>query len=188
MYKSRGLSAIFQLFGAASIQVCSSGNQISNIGVDMPTIQTAAFREAVKPAVTLPSLSLQSKLAPLVSERATQTLRKNTNREAVCRTSRRLPAFLPSCIALWNSLPVSCTSYSSSHTFLASFGQVLFFSMFLVTRPRSIWLNNKKKLRITKSKLLTVGPLHVALADSTEWTSQILHGYCEEEEELSPSP
>ena len=30
--------------------------------------------------------------------------------------------------------------------------------------------------------------LHVALADSIEWTSKFLHGYCEEEEELFPSP
>ena len=65
-------------------------------------------------------LSLQSKLPPLASKRATQTLRKNTFRQAVCKTSRRLLAFLPSCIALWNSLPVSCTSCSSPHTFLAS--------------------------------------------------------------------
>ena len=64
--------------------------------------------------------SLQSKLPPLASERATQTLRKNTFRQAVCKTSRRLRSFLPSCIALWNSLPVSCTSCSSPHTFLAS--------------------------------------------------------------------
>ena len=30
--------------------------------------------------------------------------------------------------------------------------------------------------------------LHVALAVSIEWTSQFLHGYCEEAEERSPSP
>ena len=28
----------------------------------------------------------------------------------------------------------------------------------------------------------------MCVADSIEWTSQFLHGYCEEEEELSPSP
>ena len=64
--------------------------------------------------------SLQSKLPPLVSERATQTLRKSTFRQAGCKTSIRHRSFLPSCIGLWNSLPVSCTSCYSPHTFIAS--------------------------------------------------------------------
>ena len=41
-------------------------------------------------------------------------------RQSVCKTSRRLRSFLPSCIVVWNSLPVSCTPCSSPHTFLAS--------------------------------------------------------------------
>ena len=42
-----------------------------------------------------------------------------------------------------------------------------FFSLFLVTRPRSFWLKTKKKkkkLRITKSELLTVGVMRTTLA------------------------
>ena len=69
-----------------------------------------------------------------------------------------------------------------------------FFSMFLVTRPRSFWLKTKKK-KIWGSQNQSCWPsvscaqhLHVALADSIEWTSQFLHGYCDEEEELSPYP
>ena len=54
----------------------------------------------------------------------------------------------------------------------------------------------KKKLRITKSEPVDrrchAHNMHlhvtVALADSIEWTSQFLHGHCEEEEEISPSP
>ena len=44
-----------------------------------------------------------------------------------------------------------------------------FFSMFLVTRPRSFWLKpkKKKKLRIAKSELLTVGVMRATLARCT---------------------
>ena len=73
-----------------------------------------------------------------------------------------------------------------------------FFSMFLVTRPRSFWLKTKKKKKKKKNwgsqnqscwpSVSCAQHLHVALADSIEWTSQFLHGYCDEEEELSPYP
>ena len=77
-------------------------------------------------------------------------------------------------------------------------GHVLFFSMFLVTHPRSFWLKTKQnkkktedhKIRACWPKVSCAQHLHVtvALADSIEWTLQLLHGYWEEEEELSPSP
>ena len=81
---------------------------------------------------------------------------------------------------------------------LAHYRPCAFFSMFLVTRPRSFRLKTKKKKKKTEdNKMRACWPkvscaqhLHVtvALADSIEWTSQFLHGYWEEKEELSPSP
>ena len=62
-----------------------------------------------------------------------------------------------------------------------------FFSMFLVTRPRSFWLKTKKKKKKKKKKnwcsqnqscwasVSCAQHLHVALADSIDWTSQFLH-------------
>ena len=75
----------------------------------------------------------------------------------------------------------------------------IFFSMFLVTRPRSFWLKTKKKkkkkLRITKSELLTVGIMRrntCALHLQTRLTGRryffTVFARTIEEEELSPSP
>ena len=53
-----------------------------------------------------------------VSTRASQTLRKRTIVMPLCRLE--LIPFLPSCITLWNSLPLSIISCSSSPPFLSS--------------------------------------------------------------------
>ena len=55
-----------------------------------------------------------------VSTRASQTLRKRTIEMPLCRLELRRRSFLPSCITLWNSLPLSITSCSSSSSFLSS--------------------------------------------------------------------
>ena len=55
-----------------------------------------------------------------VSTRASQTLRKRTIEMPLCRSELRRWSFLPSCITLWNSLPLSITSCSSSSSFLSS--------------------------------------------------------------------
>ena len=55
-----------------------------------------------------------------VSTRASQTLRKRTIEMPVCRLELRRRSFLPLCITLWNSLPLSITSCSSSSSFLSS--------------------------------------------------------------------
>ena len=54
-----------------------------------------------------------------VSTRASQTLRKRTIEMPLCRSELRRRSFLPSCITLWNSLPLSITSCSSSSSFLS---------------------------------------------------------------------
>ena len=103
--------------------------------------------------------------------------------------------------------PFSCTLVKCDRSAASISGVVLlfflqscyyrpcaFFSLFLVTRPRSFWLKTKKK-KNWGSQNQSCWPsvscaqhLHVAPADSIEWTSQFLHGYCDEEEELSPYP
>ena len=55
-----------------------------------------------------------------VSTRASQTLRNRTTEMRLCRSELRRRSFLPSCITLWNSLPLSITSCSSSSSFLSS--------------------------------------------------------------------
>ena len=55
-----------------------------------------------------------------VSTRVSQTLRKRTIEMPLCCSELRRRSFLPSCITLWNSLPLSITSWSSSSTFLST--------------------------------------------------------------------
>ena len=67
-----------------------------------------------------------------------------------------------------------------------------FFSMFLVTRPRSFWLKKKKtedhKIRDVDRRCHVRNTRTLHLQTRLSGTSRFLHGYCEEEEELYPSP
>ena len=60
--------------------------------------------------------ALRAQLPTCLSVLAKQSLRRDTLAMPLCRTQRRLQSFLPSTVALWNSLPstvLSCTSVSS---------------------------------------------------------------------------
>ena len=64
--------------------------------------------------------SLRKKVPPPVESRSSMSLRRSTLRQVVCHTERRLRSFLPSTVALWNTLPVSVTSCSSCSDFLSA--------------------------------------------------------------------
>ena len=64
--------------------------------------------------------ALRAQLPTSVSARAKQSLRRDTLAMPLCRTQRRLQSFLPSTVALWNSLPSSVLSCTSLSSFLVS--------------------------------------------------------------------
>ena len=64
--------------------------------------------------------ALRAQLPTCVSVRAKQSLRRDTLAMPLCRTQRRLQSFLPSTVALWNSLPSSVLSCTSVSSFLVS--------------------------------------------------------------------
>ena len=64
--------------------------------------------------------ALRAQLPTCVSVRAKQSLRRDTLAMPLCRTQRRLQSFLPSTVALWNSLPSSVLSCISLSSFLVS--------------------------------------------------------------------
>ena len=71
-----------------------------------------------------------------VSTRASQTLWKRAIEMPLCRSELRRRSFLPLCITLWNSLPLSITSCSSSSSFFSSLdshfkSDILFWSLTL---------------------------------------------------------
>ena len=64
--------------------------------------------------------ALRAQLPTRVSVRAKQSLHRDTLAMPLCRTQRRLQSFLPSTVALWNSLPSSVLSCTSVSSFLVS--------------------------------------------------------------------
>ena len=64
--------------------------------------------------------SLRVCVPPSIDDRAQQNLRRKTFEVPKCRTEKRRQSFIPTCIALWNTLPDSVISCTSSCSFLAS--------------------------------------------------------------------
>ena len=89
--------------------------------------------------------ALQAQLPTCVSVRAKQSLRRDTPAMPLSRKQRRLQSFLPSTVALWNSLPSSVLSCTSVSSFLVSLDSHLISESFFI-RPinwqrRGIYIN-----------------------------------------------